>query len=172
MEYPTLNLPRQNDALIVTILERAGYAGDELISLNQCRIANKMLFLSDITTSCGRYVDCNLLGPTTSWQGERSSIGFPCELPSPKDWTLWKTFWTAYAGAGGLLHIPLGGWLHTSHRIWEWFYDPLRDQLQHRRGDVRTVYDPEKTKRNTRYTQIYSMQYTDSLPAIGNPCNV
>ncbi len=59
-----------------------------------------------------------------------------------------------------------------SHRIWEWFYDPLRDQLQHRRGDVRTVYDPEKTKRNARYTQIYSMQYTDSLPAIGNPFNV
>jgi hypothetical protein len=34
MEYPTLDLPRQNDALIVTILQRAGYAGDKLISLN------------------------------------------------------------------------------------------------------------------------------------------
>ena len=88
MEYPTLNLPRQNDALIVTILQRAGYAGVKLISLNRCPIANKMLFLSDITTSCGWYVDCNLLGPTTSRQGERSSIGFPCELPLPKDWTL------------------------------------------------------------------------------------
>jgi hypothetical protein len=34
MEYPTLNLPRQNDALIVAILQRAGYAGNELVSLN------------------------------------------------------------------------------------------------------------------------------------------
>ncbi len=61
MEYPTLHLPRRNDALIVTILQRAGYTGDELIALNQCCIANKMLFLSDITTACGWYVDCNLL---------------------------------------------------------------------------------------------------------------
>ncbi len=53
MEYPTLNLPRQNDALIVAILQRAGYAGDELVSPNQCHIANRMLFLSDITTACG-----------------------------------------------------------------------------------------------------------------------
>jgi hypothetical protein len=131
-----------------------------------------MLFLSDITTACGRYVDCNLLSPTTSWLGPRSTFRFPQELPSSKDWILWKTFWTAFLGAGGLLHIPLGNWLHTSHRIWEWFHDPLKDQLQHWRENVRTVYDPVKTKWNTRYTQVYSMQYTDALPAIGNPCNV
>jgi hypothetical protein len=131
-----------------------------------------MLFHSDITTACGRYVDCNLLGPTTPWLGKRSSFRFPRKLPSSKDWLLWKTLRTAYSGAGGLLHIPLGDWLHMSHRIWEWFYDPLRDQLQHRRDDVHTVYDPVKTKRNTRYTQLYSMQYTDSLPVIGNPCNI
>ncbi len=172
MEYPTLNLPRRNNALIVTILQRASYSGDKLISLNQCRIANRMLFLLDITTACGGYVDCNLLGPRTPWLGKRSSFCFPCKLLSSKDWILWKTFWTAYLGAGGLLHIPLGDWLHTSHRIWEWFYDPLRDQLQHRTDDVRTVYDPVKTKRNMRYTQLYSMQYTDSLPVIRNLCNV
>ncbi len=39
MEYPTLYLPRRNDALIVTMLQRAGYTGDKLIALNRCRIA-------------------------------------------------------------------------------------------------------------------------------------
>jgi hypothetical protein len=117
-------------------------------------------------------VDCNLLGPTTSWLEERSLIRFPCKFLSPKDWTLWRSFWTAYAGVGGLPHISLGGWLHTSHRIWEWFYNPLRDQLQHRTDDVRTVYDLVKTKQNTRYTQLYAMQHTDSLLVIRNPCNV
>ncbi len=53
MKYTTLHLPRRNDALIVTMLQRAGYTGDKLIALNRCRIANKMLFLSDITTACG-----------------------------------------------------------------------------------------------------------------------
>jgi hypothetical protein len=131
-----------------------------------------MLFLSDITTACRWYVDCNLLSPTTLWLGPRSTFRFPRELPSSKDWILWKTFWTAFLGAGGLLHIPLGDWLHTSHRIWEWFHDPLKDQLQHLKDNVQTVYDPVKTKWNTRYTQVYSMQYTDALLAIGNPCNV
>ncbi len=108
----------------------------------------------------------------TSWLGPRSTFRFPWELPSSKDWILWKTFWTAFLRAGSLLHIPLGDWLHMSHRIWEWFHDPLKDQLQHLRDNVRTVYNPVKTKQNTWYTQVYSMQYTDALPAIGNPCNV
>jgi hypothetical protein len=166
MEYPTLHLPRCNDALEQVT------QGDELIALNRCRIANKMLFLSDITTTCGRYVDCNLLRPTTLWLGPRSTFWFPWELPSSKDWILWKNFWTAFLVAGGLLYIPLGDWLHTLHRIWEWFHDPLKDQLQHLRDNVRTVYNPVKTKQNTWYTQVYSMQYTDALPAIGNPCNL
>jgi hypothetical protein len=65
MEYPILHLPRRNDALIVTMLQKAGYTGDKLSALNQFRIANKMLFLSDITTACRQYVGCNLLSPTT-----------------------------------------------------------------------------------------------------------
>jgi hypothetical protein len=117
MEYPTLHLPRCNDALIVTMLQKAGYTRDKLIALNRCRTANKMLFLSDITTACGQYVDCNLLSPTTLWLGPRSTFRFPWELPSSKDWILWKTFWTAFLGPGSLLYIPLGDWLHTSHRI-------------------------------------------------------
>jgi hypothetical protein len=63
MEYTPLQLPRQNDALIVIILQHAGYTGKELVILNRCRISNKMLFLSDIATACGRYINCTLLGP-------------------------------------------------------------------------------------------------------------
>jgi hypothetical protein len=85
MEYPILHLPRRNDALIVTMLQKAGYTGDKLSALNQCPIANKMLFLSDITKACGWYVDCNLLSPTTLWLGPRSTFRFPRELPSSKD---------------------------------------------------------------------------------------
>jgi hypothetical protein len=45
MEYPILHLPRRNDTLIMTMLQKAGYTEDELSAFNQCRIANKMLFL-------------------------------------------------------------------------------------------------------------------------------
>ncbi len=125
MEYVPLQLPQQNDALIVTILQRAGYTGNKIATLNRCRITNKMLFLSDIATACGRYIDCTLLGPLAPWLGPRLTYTFPQEVPSSKDWLLWRTFRMLYLGLGGLLHIPLGEWLHPSHRIWEWFYDPI-----------------------------------------------
>jgi hypothetical protein len=172
MEYATLQLSQRNDALIVTILQNPGYTGDKLFKLNRCRVTNKMLFLSDITTACGRYVSCNLLGPLAPWLGPRSIYNFPQEVLSPKDWLLWRTFWTLYLGPGGLLNIPLGKWLHPSHRIWEWFYDPLQDQLQHVRNNAQTVYEPIHTKQDTRHTQHYYRHSTDSNTAIGSPCNV
>ncbi len=116
----------------MTILQHAGYTGNELVTLNRCRITNKMLFLSDVATACSRYINCTLLGPLAPWLGPRSTYTFPQEVPSSKNWLLWRTFWTSYSGPGGLLHIPLGEWLHPSHRIWEWFYDPIRDQVSAR----------------------------------------
>jgi hypothetical protein len=140
MKYAPLQLPLQNNTLIVTILQHASYTGIKLAILNRCRIANRMLFLSDITTACGKYIDCTLLGPLAPWLGPQTYM-FPREVPSSKDWLLWSTFWMSYSGPGGLLHIPLGEWLHRSHWIWEWFYDPTRDQLQHVRNNSWTVYN-------------------------------
>jgi hypothetical protein len=129
-----------------------------------------MLFLSDIATACCRYIDCTLLGPLAPWLGPQSTYSFPQEVPSSKDWLLWRTFWTSYLGPRGLLHIALGEWLHPSHRIWEWFYDPTQDQLQHMKSNGRTVYKLIQTKRDTRYTQHHYRHSTNSNPAIGSPC--
>ncbi len=139
MEYAPLQLLQQNDALIVTILQCTSYTGNKLATLNRCRIANKMFFLSDIATACTRYIDCTLLGPLVPWLHPQSTYTFPQEVPSSKGWLLWRTFWTLYSGPGGLLHIPLGEWLHPSNRICEWFYVPTQDQLQHVKNNGRTV---------------------------------
>jgi hypothetical protein len=86
MEYAPLQLPRQNDALIFIILQHAGYTGNKLVTLNRFRITNKMLFLSDIATAYGRYIDCTLLVPLALWLCPRLIYTFPQELPSSKDW--------------------------------------------------------------------------------------
>jgi hypothetical protein len=169
MEYARLQLPQQNDALIVTIFQHAGYIGNKLVTLNRWHIINKMLFLSDIATACGRYIDCTLLGPLAPWLGPQLTNTFPQEVPSSKDWLLWRTFWTLYSGPGCLLHIPLGEWLHPSHRIWKWFYDPIQDQLQHVRNNARTVCKPIQTNQDTRYTQHYYRHSTNSNLAIRTP---
>jgi hypothetical protein len=131
-----------------------------------------MLVLSDIPTACSRYIEYTLLGLLAPWLDPQSTYTFPQEVPSSKDWLLWRTFWTLYLGPGGLLHIPLGEKLHPSHRIWEWFYDPTQDQLQHVRKNSWKVYKPIQAKQDTRYTQHYYRHSTDSNPAIGSPCNV
>lgn len=57
MDYPVQPLPRENDMLLVDMFIRSGYTGDELISLNRCRLARQMLFLSDMATANGREID-------------------------------------------------------------------------------------------------------------------
>ena len=38
LEYPDLELPRENDTMILVILLEAGKRGDELVRLNRCRV--------------------------------------------------------------------------------------------------------------------------------------
>jgi hypothetical protein len=45
LEYGQLDMPRWDDALLVTMLWTAGYKGIQLISLNHCRLAHKPIFL-------------------------------------------------------------------------------------------------------------------------------
>ncbi len=51
--YPTLNLPQRYDSLIVLLFWMAGYQGAQLQALNRCRLALKLIFISDIATACG-----------------------------------------------------------------------------------------------------------------------
>ena len=43
---------------------------------------------------------------------QRSSYKFSNCRPSEADWRLWRKFWMATTGNAGLLHIPLGEWIH------------------------------------------------------------
>jgi hypothetical protein len=44
LAYPTLNLPRKYDFLIVPLFWMAGYRGAQLQALNRCRLALKLFF--------------------------------------------------------------------------------------------------------------------------------
>jgi hypothetical protein len=99
----------------------------------------KLLFLSDIATACGRFINISLvLRPVTQDKGV-SAFVFPNEHPSQGDWRLWLEFWTAFAGPGWSLRNPLGTWEHPTHRRWDWFYDAREDLLIHLEQDGETV---------------------------------
>ena len=63
IDYKVLPLPRRNDVTLMEIFTRAGYHSHRLQALNRCRISHKLLFLSDMSLACGRYIDPFLLVP-------------------------------------------------------------------------------------------------------------
>ncbi len=97
-------------------------------SLSRCRGFLEAIFLSDITTADGRYLEQFVfeLAKITS----RSKYTFPREKPSRKDWDLWFDFWHNFMMAGGKLNVPLGKWVKPTHRIWRWYYREQEDDLQ------------------------------------------
>ena len=122
LDYPSLPLPCKGDALLVHLFRDAGYRGKQLQALNRCRMALKLLFLSDITTACGRLLETSLLLKPAQQNKSVSKFVFPNKQPSCSDWRLWLEFWMAFLGPGWGLYIPLGAWENPTHRRWEWFY--------------------------------------------------
>jgi hypothetical protein len=85
LEYPQLPLPRKFNALVVRLFWDAGYRGQPLHALNWCRLALKLLFLSDIVTACGRFININLVLRPAPQDKSVLSFIFPNERPSQGD---------------------------------------------------------------------------------------
>ena len=92
LDYPPLPLPRKSDSLVVRLIWDAGYRGEQLQALNRCRLALKLLFLSDIATACGRYINISLVLRPVPQDKSVSAFVFPNEHPSQGDWRLWLEF--------------------------------------------------------------------------------
>ena len=94
VDYNTIQLPRRNDATLIDMFVRGGYHSLQIEALNRCRIAHKLLFLSDMTLACGKSIDPLLLLPPTHESASQhgSSYTFPICKPSEADWRLWREF--------------------------------------------------------------------------------
>ncbi len=88
-------------------------------SLSRCRGMLQCIFLSDLVTADGRYLESFVFdpGPFKRW----SNFCFPREGPTKGDWDTWFNFWHNYATTGGKLKVPLGRWTHPTHRKWLWY---------------------------------------------------
>ena len=63
IDYQSQQLPREHDMLLIILWESLGIKGDDLVSLNRCRIVWGLLFLSDIVGANGRHVEAHKLAP-------------------------------------------------------------------------------------------------------------
>ncbi len=152
--YPSLVMPCQHDHLLVEMFLVAGYKGLQLQGLNRCRLALRLLFLLNITTACGRFLDVTFLADPNCSQNHCSTFIFPNEKPSQSKWKTWLEFWTAVAGPGGSLNQPLGEWVGLTHRKWTSFYRPRKDIMYRRQDDRIETYTRSATGR-VRSGQTY-----------------
>ncbi len=136
----------------------------QLQGLNRCRLALRLLFLSDIMAACGRLLDVTCLAELHCSQNHCSTLIFPNETPSLSKLMMWLEFWTAVAGPGGSFNQPLGKWTGLTHRKWTWFYRPYEDILYQKKEDRIEAYVRSAT-RQVRLGQTYRKSHTiDKLP--------
>jgi hypothetical protein len=152
----------------------AGYQGAQLQALDRCRLALKLIFISDIATACGRFLDERLLLDPQLPDGKVLQFVFPNERPGRTDWKLWYEFWMAFSGPGGHIPIPLGDWQYPTHCCWEWFYNVKEDQILHKAHEAGvTVYARSDEGKQLRSGQLYQQSHlTDQVPACSIPANV
>ena len=173
MAFPTIPLPRKRDQVIMEIFYAEGVGPDTIRGLGQCRGALKAIFLSDITTAGGRYLQSFVVNPGNA--PTKSTIKFPWESPTKDDWNLWFNFWHQFTSTGDKLRVPLGTLTHMSHCIRKWYYKAQDNDLQ--RIERGTVYHYNLVVGHwrTRTTRLYQLTWEEVLsPAtqIGLPTSI
>ena len=174
VNYPELDIPRSNDRTIMSIAILLGYVGDALLSINRCRIFLCAIFLSDLATANGRSLDKTRCDRFCDHDKD-SIYSFPRERPSYRNWEVWDSLWTAYCQRDGNFPTHLGRWVHTTHRIWRWFFCQEEDAVIERSGEELWVYRPcmeaydgRNTRSKSRYARVgnWTGSTTDDLQPV------
>ncbi len=84
----------------------ADLSPDLIRSLGRCRVALEAIFLSDLTTADGKYLEDFVFA--LDGRDKASTFKFPCEQLTWRDWNSWFNFWHNFTTTGDTLKVPLG----------------------------------------------------------------
>ncbi len=150
MAIPTIPLPWERDQVIMEIFQAESLSPEIISGLGRCRGVLKAIFLSDITTADGWYLENFVFDPGGT--KTKSNFKFPCKILTNNNWNSWFNFWHNFTSTGDKLKVPLGNWTHPTHRIWQWYYKAQEDNLQ--RIDGGTIY---------HYKLVLGYQHTQTM---------
>jgi hypothetical protein len=161
MECATIPNPRERDQVVMELIFGKVIDKKTIRSLSRCRGSLEIIFLSDMTTADGRYLEQFVFDPGS--KVARSKYKIPQESPAKRDWDAWFDFWHDYTATGDKLHTPLGAWLTPTHMRWLWYYNSPTDDL-HRieKGKVHH-YRRIVTFRRTRSSTSYDIASEEDL---------
>lgn len=144
-----------------------------VLSLNRFRVSLESIFLSDITTADGRYLEDGVFN--LDGRGRSSLFKFPREVPTREDWGRWFNFWHSFTATGNKLNVPLGNWVNSTHHIWKWYYRAETDDLLRVEGMTVFHYSPAAGLQFTRSPCYYSVSHKEPFfpgMAVGLPTSV
>ena len=82
MAYPSIALPRERDQVLMEIFYSLDLSQETMLSLRWCWVSLESIFLSDITTSDGRYLEDVVFSP--GGRDRSSSFRFPAKFQQRK----------------------------------------------------------------------------------------
>ena len=156
---------RVHDVCIMDIASTM-YTGRQLHHINMCRLALKVMYLSDITSVDGRRV---LLayhqGKAHKESGRRTCINWPPVGQLPTSWwERWQEFLMRWCGTGLRIPNPLGGWYESIEHLTQCCFWMYENRLIVQQCDGFFEFDPATPRAKTRFSrQAYPFRDTDLL---------
>ena len=140
-------------------------------NINRCRGYLGVMFLSDMSTADGKYLEQFTFDPKEN--STRSSYTFPREEPTTADCKRWCSFWANFTTTGRRLTADLGKWLNPTHRTWRWYYNEEKDDLVRLENKVLSHYKLGQS-RHTRSKAIWDLTWTKDYMGqyLGRPTSV
>ena len=92
LTYTTIPLPQTGDYLIMEYAMSKGATKEDLLSISRVRGLLCAIFISDIVTADGKYLEEFATSRTYSRE-HASTYKFPKEAPTQEDWMTWRQFW-------------------------------------------------------------------------------
>ena len=138
-----IRIQRKNDKIVMDEFIIAGFEGNELKELNECRMSVHAVTLSDIVSADGWEITIN------AWSGTREERGgsrykWPrIQSLSVEHWNLWrrvleKVFLSRATQRS--LKEQLLEWIDGAPTHWKWCFSPVEDRLCAKEGLLWRVY--------------------------------
>ncbi len=163
MAYPTISFPCKCNQVIVEIILSHDLNPTAIRGLNRCRVEMEPLFLLDIATADGKYLEHFVFD--LGGHAKQSHYNFPRERSTKKDWDGRIHFWHAFTTTVGKLKAPLGKWKNPTHQIWMWYYRQEGNELCHLSGDRIKHIRQATGWQCTRSTMTYQFTQEETSPS-------
>jgi hypothetical protein len=110
--------PRAADRLLIPTFASMGFAGEQLVWLNQCRLYLRVSWLSELCTADGTKIELRAMNKPFTVFG-KPLYRYPNQgNPSSIAWSMWASALKRLCRSGNTLTTPVGPWTQRVGILW------------------------------------------------------